>query len=544
MAENEDVKPATPAADIPDLKKKEKERKKAGFAWGAKAGKSPWQGATGGAGAKVAARVATEVAKPLIQRVLATVVGKVAATVIVAGVIAAAGTAILGPTDKAGKTDVVLGDIASNINTKREGRSGLNFTRGGGLAQPVEKAGDTEKVAGPDAEERGEETEKADETMIGDQMGRDGGVTDLMENNMKGAKLSTEMGGGKFGGKSVFANSTMPKFGAGFDRNKLKALSVSPKNGKGGTLAKRTNNSSRNIRFRGVRRNKALGQLKGAASLNAKVLAGGSEATEANAAAADTQFSGTEINGATAPSGPGDINPGANGDTGDNYAPDDFPECEGRTYPVQDSSGNWSCKAFDIPGIDASPWKHVLNSAWDMIDQAVMLLMISSIIYGFLYGAACGWWATGCCSWVGWIIMAIALGLAIYFQTMVHKLAKELIGMGDKINELKGEPIGDRLKKIGDHLKTGAWLAITSVGGIAMGIYVIDERNDLKDKADKKLKEDQAEADREQAELEAELDGAGSTGTGTSGESNGSSGDSGTTDDTERPEYNDGEIPR
>ena len=63
MANNEDVNQANqgaPAVDIPDLKKKEKERKKAGAGWGgAKPGGSSFSGATGGAGARAAASAAS-----------------------------------------------------------------------------------------------------------------------------------------------------------------------------------------------------------------------------------------------------------------------------------------------------------------------------------------------------------------------------------------------------------------------------------------------------------------------------------------------------
>ena len=508
--ENEQEPAAVPSADIPDLKKREKERKKAGIGWGGNpgAGGTGFQGAVGGSGQAAAARAAASAAARAggqaavqagrsalmnsVSSFMATAAGKMVAAVLALGVIGG-GAAVLmsGGGRTAGAGGAELGGISSNINTKRAGRSGLDYAKGQGAG--MLKAEDAGK-AGQGAEKTGEtgKTEDAGKTEMADTMDRDGiqktqdgGPTDLMENNMKGAKLSEDLGK-NFGGKSVFS-ANGGRFGNALPRDKIKAFSVPQKSGKGGTMVARNLNASRNMTLRGLKSNRALGQLRGMSSLNSKIKGQGSTADESNAAMASTQFESTQIDGGQAPTGP-DGQTSANPDLGGGGGA----ACNDGFYP------NASGQCVEIPnqgGINVSPWQAPWDQAMMLINQAIKMLWIASILYAIFWTLYLFFLPIPDCSDFGiqLVFFVIALGILAMFTKMCIDLANQVMEMGDQINKAKGEPMGDKIKDIGKDLKTGAYLAILyGVGGAVFASKAQSKLNNLqKDADDKKLRDQQ-----------------------------------------------------
>lgn len=229
MAKNDDVDQTdlgVPSADIPDLKKKEKERKRSGAAWsGARAPGGTFQGATGGAG-RAAASAASSAAGGvqagvgLVAKFAAlSLMGKMAAfagTVVMLGGAGLVGSALLGGGSSApggGMGSPSLGGITSSVKVHSGGRDRIGVDSKGEIAfDPVAKPKPAEKKVeepAPAAETAATDTSAAD-------MAKEAlGAKDTLAHNLSGAQLSGSLGG-QFGGKNIFTGSggAAPKFGA------------------------------------------------------------------------------------------------------------------------------------------------------------------------------------------------------------------------------------------------------------------------------------------------------------------------------------------
>ena len=288
------------ATDIPDLKKKDKERKKAGAAWsGANGGAaSDFVGATGGNGARAAASIAgasasaaSAVAESAILSagelaggglwatvsgyfagLAATVFGRVALAVgalLLATVAGLFGYALFqgkggGASAKVGAPD--LGGISDSMRVRAGGNDRMGVASKGELR--FDPLSDVKPGAAPHAaaveEKKAEDKPAPDVKPVPEDKPVPSGQ---LAHNLSGATLSSSLGG-DFGGKNIFAgNSSAPKFSAG----KLNSVGVSsvglPKfHGTKGQIAMMKPTSARGtpskLSLGRATSNRAIGQLK------------------------------------------------------------------------------------------------------------------------------------------------------------------------------------------------------------------------------------------------------------------------------------------
>lgn len=299
-----------PAVDIPDLKKKEKERKKAGAAWGsAKPGGSPFGAATGGAGAgaRAAASAAASGAAGAgaagaglggglfsgmagwLSTLLATTMGK--ALFALGALLLLGGGALVAMAMMAGNQGGLvpnLGALASNMKIDRAGADRTAISGKGDIRfDPLAPKAEEKKAEAPGEEKAAEKP--ADVLPPGTIDDSRGGVSgkDRLAHNLSGAKLTSDLGGG-FGSKNIFGGA-----GSGnaprFNGNLAKANLSIPKaqNGKLGAMKSnaRTARASK-LSLNRAKTQRAFGQLKVARGLSAAG-AGATTADAARAGAAD-----------------------------------------------------------------------------------------------------------------------------------------------------------------------------------------------------------------------------------------------------------------
>lgn len=334
MANNEDVNQANqgaPAADIPDLKKKEKERKKAGAGWGgAKPGGGSFTGATGGAGARAAASAASSLggaaagaAETAGASWLSTMIANLTATVLGKAIFAAgiamflAGVGVVGYSllngggaGGAGGVGGDLGAISSSLKVHTEGgdRTGYVASNGEIMFDPLKAAAakKAEAEKAPEDKTAGEPVAPPD--LPADAAGGGAGFTRPgLEHNMSGSKLSSGLGGG-FGGKNIFAGSnSAPKF------NDSLAKTVIKGGDKGRLTASRVSKTGRSVagsKSKGFKSNKAFGQLKVAKGMS--VMGAGASGAEGSRSSAASAFDGApnagNVEGSpTSPTGTGPV---------------------------------------------------------------------------------------------------------------------------------------------------------------------------------------------------------------------------------------------
>ena len=441
--EEEDVLQANagaPGANIPDLKKKEKERKKAGAAWsGARGAAGEFTGATGGTVARAAASAAMEGAMvgaegleggglwAMLSRFLAgltsTLLGKLALAA--AAFLLVAGAGLLGYSMMKGKGDGAmgspdLGGIADSMRVRaggddRMGVAGkgeiafdpLSASKPAAPAAPVEaKAADAKPApdAKPDAD--------ADKPV----------PQGALAHNLSGAKLSSSLGG-DFGNKNIFGgNSAAPKFGAGLSN-------ITKIGGAKGQLSASRSNSSRASASAGSTRrgftNKAFGQAllaKGLSQQGAQSATGEGASSSAQGAFDQQQPVGGGLNTIGAPGG--DTPPAMGGGAPDTTLPG------APTAPVGTGTD---------PGLQNS-----LSQISSLANQAMSNIQtgtIMSVLGGILIGIGVGLLFVPMTP-VG--IALIAAGTALLVMGMMKiamgkKEAAEAIAMGQQL----GQSIGD-----------------------------------------------------------------------------------------------------
>lgn len=327
--ENDDVLNANqgaPAADIPDLKKKDKERKRAGAAWsGARGAASDFTGATGGTVSRAAASAASAAAEGAavgleasggvfggLSRFLAgltsTLLGKVA--VAAAAFMMMAGAGLVGYSlmkgGDAGLGVPNLGGISNSMKVRAGGNDRM------GVASNGELRFDPLKPNAP-AQEKKAEPAKAAETPatdLKDHVDADAAKSvagqDKLAHNLSGAKLSSSLGG-EFGGKNIFAgnNANAPKFNDGMAKVGLPKMGA--QKGKLGAMQAKGPKATASTRqiARG-KTSRAIGQLRLAKGMSML----GAQAGSAEAAAASSQgaFDQQQTQGGAlnAPGAPGD----------------------------------------------------------------------------------------------------------------------------------------------------------------------------------------------------------------------------------------------
>jgi hypothetical protein len=381
-----------PAADIPDLKKKDKERKRAGATWSGVrgGGASDFAGATGGNGARAAASAASAslssaAAEAVIVAeettglwatflrgfayVTSTMLGKMAVGAAAALLVAGAGllgfsllkgdnTASVGAPDLGGITDSMRvrkgGDDRMGVASKGELRFDLLSAAKPAAAPPAE----AKKGEEPPPPEAPAKTD-ADVSKL---------ASDQLAHNLAGAKLSSNLGG-DFGNKNIFAgNSAAPKFGA----TNVAASSLKKFNPSKGQLGAMKASTARGIPTRrtigSARTQKAIGQLKMAKGMSILgATAGSNEGASANALGAFDQQQTNGGNLATIGAPGGDsVNPSGNS------APDTTMPTAPATPP---STGTDPGLQNSLDQISA-----LANKAMADMQMGIMLMIIGAIL--------------------------------------------------------------------------------------------------------------------------------------------------------------------
>jgi hypothetical protein len=506
---NEPLPNQVPDIALPDLKKKQKEKKKAGAAWGSGGqGAEAFEGATGGLGrgaASAAARAAAAAGEAALEgavseagfvaRLLAglsefgaTLVGRAVLTALAALIIGGGGYMVykaLGYGAKTGQSALDLGGIASNLRVHSDDASGLDMARGAGrgsLNFQDGKAGEAAKAgeAGKDGEKAkdGEEGKPGEapkdnaDTAFGERPNQD-----RLAHNLSGAKLSSDLGGG--GNGSAFASNAKGKFNdpLGYGR-------TSVDKGKAAALRRvgATGNRALNLGRRGIRANRALGQLKTMAPMGAAMTTAAT-ADEAGQAAT-TQFEGASPIGASAPTTPGGLD-------GTNPVTPTTPS----TPPCTSSDPN-AC-GYAVPGYtdDTKALGQLVQQAHDQIQQAITWLLVAAVTCLALEAIAAIWFGT-CCAFIGAIIMAIAILVAvlaivmcIVMGQMIKQMAEQMKQAGAALGT-DGQPspqaneIADKVSSMGDDITTGGWSSVfAGIGGFMAADKVSHENDALQDMA-------------------------------------------------------------
>ena len=441
MAEKDDVDqtdPGVPSADIPDLKQKEKERKRGGVAWSGARPAGAFRGATGGA-ARSAASAASGAAgvaggaqagagllAGLFARIAAlSLLGKLAAFAAAVVLLGGAGllaSAMLGRgTGVPGMGSPDLGGISSSMKIRSGGRDRIGVDSKGEIAfDPVAKAKPEEKKA--EEAKPAEEAPPAD-TAADDAAKEAAAAKDRLAHDLSGAKLSGSLGG-QFGGKNIFAggggvgSSVAPKFGGSTAKFTSQRGKIAPL--RASTV--RATSSNRSIGRGNSKR--ALGQLRIAKGMSAI----GAQATTAEEA------SGGAANAFEQNSG----NPGTLTAAG---APDGTiaPAMGGGGGGAGDSSGSGEVTVPGTEGIDniqnsLDQIKSLTGQAQSMKKMGMMLIAIGLVLCAVGASMLPGPWA--------WAIIAVGvmLGLAGYMQLQkASEMADKAKQMGEELAKRTGE---------------------------------------------------------------------------------------------------------
>lgn len=435
MAKKDDLNQANsgaPAADIPDLKKKDKERKKAGAAWsGAKPGAGSFSGATGGTVARAAASAAGAAGEAgaaaaaeaaglgaggffgsissFLSGLAATLVGKMA--IAAAAILLLAGGAMIaaGLLKGGGAAgDGVMGDLgalSSSMKVRMGGndRTGYVASNGeiafdpvnGGAAKPAEKA-----AAPTDAAPAGD---PANPLTPQPEENKDAGFNRPgLDHNLSGSKLSSSLGGG-FGNKNIFSgNNASNKLGDAMGKFNIKG-------GEKGRMsatraASRTGKVAAGTSTRGMKANKAFGQLK--VARGASMIGAGASGAEAAKNAAANAFDGGNLGGSTVGGTPPGAAPTGNVDT---------PSTPGG---APDLTGGPSAPTGNIQDVGAAT-AAALAAIGQLISAAMKMKMMGTMLVAVGLALV----LAGCTIWTHWLI-PIGLAIAAMGYMMIQQSDK------------------------------------------------------------------------------------------------------------------------
>lgn len=448
MANNEDVNQANqgaPAADIPDLKKKEKERKKAGAGWGgAKPGGGAFSGATGGSGgvvARAAASAASSAAgagaagaaeaagagwlSSFIASLTATALGKAA---LAAGAfLFMAGAGILGYAmlhGGAGGGGVGdLGAISSNMKVHTEGgdRTGYIASNGEIMFDPIKAAAAKKEEKPAEEPPKGDAvppTQTADASGDGKDWNRPG-----LEHNMSGSKLSSSLGGG-FGGKNIFSgNSSAPKLNEALGKVNIQGGQKGKLSGASRTATARISKTGRGQQ---VKSNKAFGQLKVAKGMSALgASSSGAEGARSTAAGAfDGQTgAGNVTGGPTAPTGNVDT-PSTPGGAPDVTTPN---VVDPGGVPVDQNTAGMLAGIANM----AKQAGQMKKTGMMLIAAGIVLIAVGAYLMTTVFGAV-----------IGAVLIGLG-GMLVGMGFMMMQMADMMKGMADSMSQGLAQSTGD-----------------------------------------------------------------------------------------------------
>jgi hypothetical protein len=439
--------------ELPDLKKKEKERKKAGVAWsfGQKAGS--FEGALGANGARSAASAAARAASQafeavgsraatwigrLLERALGTTgwlarlisplmgsaFGELAAALMLAGALAgvvgaglyaAAMLMGLGDAPKGGISPE-LGALSDTLRPKGAGVGGLDYLRGKGLYGEAAKNTETQK-APPTDKETAKQDDPATNTELDGQ--RPSGYTDRLAHNLSGAKLSSSLGG-EFGKGNIFAGNS-PKFGGIANGLGLSRTGQA----KGKTSGLRNPAKQRTVargRGMGLKSPRAIGQLKGANALSGQAING--PTTEAASTLAHDAFDGH-----ISPNAPPPISPLDSPSPTPSPTPGPMPGPTPSPTPLPTPTPIPTCVESATNPCNVSPWQPDLDQIKQLAAMAgklkmmgMMMMALGAILIAIGAMMPVGGWALITAG-----IALIAMGVMMLQQAAALKAKAEAI---------------------------------------------------------------------------------------------------------------------
>lgn len=418
--------------ELPDLKKKEKERKRAGAVWsGGRVPGTPWRGALGGngasgaTGAAGAARAAAVAAggTPLttierlglsaLRQYLAALWATTAGKLILVGaaLFALGGGLYLGARLMAAPPppgeEPFLGGIFSNIVARPRYSPALEYLARVSRGQlrfdaparpvPVKKEAPAAVAPAPAVPEVPWQEALAGRTV----------PQDLLPNNLSGAALTSSLGG-QFGARNIFANPEAPKFGElVYDRARLQKFSAQRGKTQGlrrASAARRQTAATRSLRALSKR---AMGQLKLASVLSTA----GSQSTGETASRMASDAFEQRV---TQPGGDAPLMPG---------------EAPNTVAPI--GSGAPDVTPPPNPGhTNATPYQQQLDGigkqavqAGQMKNMAIMLMILGAalIVLGIILNAMSFGTAGNALIIIGVLLIGIGLMMMLMSQMMKNQ---------------------------------------------------------------------------------------------------------------------------
>ncbi|MDD5655962.1 MAG: hypothetical protein PHF00_01750 [Elusimicrobia bacterium] len=400
------------SVDIPDLKKRQKERRKAGAAWWSpRSPNSPFAGASGGRGIAGAARsaasvagapseIVTPAAATWLRGLTASMLGKalvgVGALTFVSGLGLYAYNHLYASREDASVTPY-MGPLSSSMQVRMADSNRLEYAAAAGRGtikfEQTKTPNQVERLEAP-ATEEAPPTELSDTNGIDSVQDR---VQDRMAHDLSGSRLSASMGA-EFGGKNIFASMTglAPRFGQGVDRSRL--LNFPVQKGKKGKMGKMRSSlgSRRASALTGgrVRVGRAIAQAKFARGMS--LVGANSRTEEAMRAEATGAFEQNHGTGGTMPGVDTPVNPNSS----------------------VNPAGGLGEKPFDLPdppetpnGQNVTPYQDPLNSALNLGAIAGMLKLLSLMLIA-----------------IGLIL--IAVGIALMCNPFTMPIGAALLGAG------------------------------------------------------------------------------------------------------------------
>jgi hypothetical protein len=453
--ENDDILKANqggPAADIPDLKKKEKERKKGGAAWsGARGGPGSFSGATGGTVARAAASAALGAAEAgevggaggflsglfasfseWLAALGATLLGKVAiaaaALLIMAGMGALAYALLHGGANGAGGFNPALGDISSSMKIHSGDGDMLSSSHGELRFDPL----NPQNAAGPAKPDATADKKPDDKTAAGAAEANPDDkpwlAKDQLAHNLNGAKLSTSLGG-DFGGKNIFGGNT---FGSGQKFNGGAPMNL-PKGQKGSLAAmqaKSTRGTSNGMDTMRAHSGNAFAQLRMSKGMSA--VGAGTPSAEGAASAANGAFDQQGVTGGTLNTiggpgiGDGAVTPPGGGGAG---APD-------TTVPTAPSTPP---STIGDPGLqnNMNQIQSMASTAGQLEKEGMMMVImgIALMAVGVALMAIWGMEAIGAAILA---IGAMIMGMGFMMEQMASMMAQMANQLGQMVSQVVG----------------------------------------------------------------------------------------------------------
>lgn len=431
--DNEDVLKANagaPTADIPDLKKKEKEKKGAGASL---AGRNVARAAASAANVAPAAST-----NGFLAGLTATLGGKIAVAAATALILGGSGmigySVIKGGGASTGAAN--LGGISDTLKVRAPGSDRIGVASKGEVH--FDPAGASAQNQAPAKEEK--KPEEAVASTAEDAAKENLAGKDKLEHNLSGSKLSSSLGG-NFGGKNIFAGKDAgPKFDDKMSKINMPKLGLTK--GANGQIATAKAGVYARASSRSVTRgkaNRAIGQLRIAKGLSA--LGAGSSTAEEAASLSHDAFDQQQSHGGELASGAADLH----------SKPDDL----SAPNSLNDTSGGNAATDAEIQSLmqqaaqlsdQATKMK---KKAADMISQGMILIVTGTLtlLAGIIW--LNGWLGLDP-SGYGWYLIVLGASMMAGGTAMVaegqqmKQQAEQMANQADQLNRRIGQLLHNR----------------------------------------------------------------------------------------------------